>query len=149
MTSARLDSESVGDLSRFLTASAIEQQFASLAPAPLDRGTVVLIVRRAPRGVREVLDRAELGPEIGLEGDAWGRQRTPAPEAQLAVMQANVATLIANGQSLALFGDQLFLDLDLSAENLPPGSRLLVGTALLEVTPEPHNGCSKFRGRFG
>lgn len=64
-------------------------------------------------------------------------------------MQIDVAELIANGQPLTLFGDNLFLELDLSAANLPAGSRLRAGTVTLEVTPEPHNGCRKFRARFG
>jgi MOSC domain-containing protein YiiM len=68
---------------------------------------------------------------------------------QIAVMQGDVARMIANGQSLALFGDCLILDLDLSAANLPIGSRVRVGAALLEVSPAPHNGCRKFRARFG
>jgi MOSC domain-containing protein YiiM len=64
-------------------------------------------------------------------------------------MQADVARLIANGQPLGLFGDSLFLELDLSRENLPTRSRLRIGGATLEVTPKPHNGCTKFRARFG
>ncbi len=71
------------------------------------------------------------------------------PEMQIAVMQPDVAALIANGQPLTLFGDALFLELDLSTANLPAGSRLRVGAALLEVTPAPHNGCRKFQARFG
>ena len=67
----------------------------------------------------------------------------------MTVMQIDVAELIANGQPLTLFGDNLFLELDLSEANLPPGSRLRAGTATLEVTPEPHDGCRKFRERFG
>src|SRR5262249_59940802 len=73
----------------------------------------------------------------------------PHPEKAIAVMQSDVAELIANGQPLALFGDNLFLRLDLSSVNLPPGSRLRIGEALLEVTPMPHNGCHKFQARFG
>jgi len=88
-------------------------------------------------------------PESGIPGDAWGRQRRPAPEAQLTVAQIDIAELIANGQPLTLFGDNLFLELDLSAASLPRGSRLRAGTATLEVTPEPHDGCRKFRERFG
>lgn len=87
--------------------------------------------------------------ESGVPGDAWGRQRHPASEAQLTVMRIDVAELIANGQPLTLFGDNLFFELDLSAANLPPGSRLRAGTVTLEVTPEPHDGCGKFRARFG
>jgi MOSC domain-containing protein YiiM len=67
----------------------------------------------------------------------------------IAVMERKVAELIANGQPLILFGDCLILDLDLSTQNLPPGSRVRVGGAVLEVTPMPHNGCQKFRARFG
>ena len=73
----------------------------------------------------------------------------PRRDMQIAVMQKDVAELIANGQPLSLFGDCLILDLDLSAANLPPGSRVRAGGAILEVTPFPHNGCQKFRARFG
>jgi MOSC domain-containing protein YiiM len=85
----------------------------------------------------------------GMPGDAWTRKIPVLPEAQLAVMQRDVAELIANGQPLVLFGDNVFLDLDLAAANLPIGSRLRAGAAHLEVTPKPHNGCHKFKARFG
>lgn len=101
---------------------------------------------------REVLDRTTVTPDGGIPMDAWsqGRGGSPPPDAQLAVMQLGVAELVANGQPLTLFGDNLFLDLDLSAENLPVGSRLRVGdVAIFEVTPKPHNGCKKFQARFG
>ena len=88
-------------------------------------------------------------PESGIPGDAWGRQRHPAPDAQLTVMQVDVAELISNGQPLTLFGDNLIFELDLSEANLPPGTRLRAGTVTLEATPEPHTGCRKFRARFG
>jgi MOSC domain-containing protein YiiM len=84
-----------------------------------------------------------------MPGDAWKRKTPDKPEAQLAVMQLGIAEFLANGQPLALFGDNLFLDLDLSAANLPIGSRLRAGGVLLEVTPKAHNGCRKFMGRFG
>jgi MOSC domain-containing protein YiiM len=90
-----------------------------------------------------------LSPEDGVPGDGWSRRPPRKPEAQLAVMRRDVAELIANGQPLTLFGDNLIVDLDLSDTTLPAGSRLRVGEALVEVTPEPHNGCTKFQGRFG
>jgi MOSC domain-containing protein YiiM len=88
--------------------------------------------------------------ELGVPGDAWSR--LPAPrdlDMQLAVMNRDVATLIAAGQPLTTFGDNLYVDLDLSAANLPFGTRLRVGRALVEMTPHPHNGCAKFNARFG
>jgi MOSC domain-containing protein YiiM len=90
-----------------------------------------------------------LSPEEGVPGDAWSRRPPRDVEAQLAVMRRDVAELLANGQALSLFGDNLFVDLDLSAANLPVGTRLRVGQALVEMTAEPHDGCRKFRGRFG
>jgi MOSC domain-containing protein YiiM len=90
-----------------------------------------------------------LTPEEGVPGDGWTRRPPRDPEAQLAVMRRDVAELIANGQALTLFGDNLFIDLDLSAANLPLGTRLRVGTAIVAVTAKPHNGCVKFKGRFG
>jgi MOSC domain-containing protein YiiM len=114
-----------------------------------DNGHVAMLMRRSEGGRREVLERVELSPEAGIPGDAWVRAQNPKRDMQIAVMQKNVAELIANGQPLPLFGDCLILDLDLATANLPAGSRLRVGSAILEVTPEPHNGCRKFRARFG
>jgi MOSC domain-containing protein YiiM len=94
-------------------------------------------------------ERAHLTVAGGMPQDGWARAKTPKPEKQLTSMQGAVAELLANGQALSLFGDNLFFDLDLSARNLPTGSRLRAGDALLEVTPEPHDGCSKFKARFG
>ena len=144
-----ITSDSTGDADRFRTADDLRRVLAELPAAPKDSGRVASIVRRMDQGQREAPDRLQLTPEAGVPGDAWSRQRRPDPDAQIAVMQADVARLIANGQPLELFGDQLFLELDLSVDNLPPGSRLRVGRATVEVTPMPHNGCRKFRARFG
>ena len=113
------------------------------------QGWVSLIVRRLADGRREKPERAQLSVEHGLQGDDWERRPPRDPQAQLAVMRRQIAELIANGQDLELFGDNLFVDLDISAANLPPGSRLRVGSAVVEVTEEPHNGCAKFHQRFG
>jgi len=144
-----VDSQSDGDPVAFLEFEVLTTRLASAPPAPTDEGRVRMIVTRHPGGRRELLERVTMTPDSGMPGDSWGRQRRPSLEAQLAVMQFNVAELIANGQPLALSGDQLYLDLDLSDSNLPAGTRLRVGTATLEVTPMPHNGCRKFRARFG
>jgi MOSC domain-containing protein YiiM len=144
-----IDSQSEGQLAAFLAFDVLESRLRSLPPAPADIGQVRLLVTRHRGGVRETLDRVSMTPEAGMPGDAWGRQRRPSPEAQLAVMQFDVADLIANGQPLTLFGDQLFFELDLSEANLPAGTVLRAGAATFEVTPLPHNGCRKFRERFG
>jgi len=144
-----IDSSSMGDPQRFRSLAELEQMFARMPAMPTDHGKVVLLVRKNQGGQREVLERILLSPGQGMPGDAWGRQAHPDEGAQLAVMQQDVAELLANGQPLPLFGDNLFLELDLSAGNLPPGSRLRVGRAPLQITPLPHTGCVKFRGRFG
>ena len=144
-----IDSTSVGDPTRHHGFEHLERALAALPSAPQDLGCVVLIVRRAEGGRRETPDRTRLEANGGVPGDAWGRRNDPNPEGQITVMQRDVAELIANGQPLTLFGDNLFLDLDLSRDNLPTGTRLRIGTAVVEVTPKPHNGCHKFRARFG
>jgi len=144
-----LDSDSVGDPSRFLSLSHLERALLGLTPAPTDEGSVFLIVRRVAGGRRQIMDGITLSVDGGLPGDAWGRRGQRDPEMQIAVMQTSVAELIANGQPLTLFGDNLIMNLDLCAANLPAGSRLRVGRALVQVTPFPHNGCAKFRARFG
>ena len=125
--------------------------------APPDHGRVELIVRRPAVDEREVLEEAVLDLEEGLVGDAWrsrGSSRTEDgsahPDMQLNVMNARAAALVAvELDRRALAGDQLYLDLDLSGRNLPPGTRLELGTAVIEITDEPHRGCAKFAGRFG
>ena len=125
--------------------------------APKHVGTVELVVRRPAVDRREVLDEGEPDLTLGLVGDTWierGSSRTPDgsahPDMQLNVMSARVVAFLAGDpERRALAGDQLYLDLDLSEDNLPAGTELALGTAVIEVTAEPHRGCSKFRDRFG
>jgi hypothetical protein len=146
---AHIDSASIGDAARYRPVADLEHDLDTRHPPPREHGRVALIVRRVEGGVREVVERARFTPERGLPGDAWERRPDRTAEAQLAVMEAGVADIIANGQPWPLFGDNLFLDLELSAANLPPGSRVRAGHAVLEVTPMPHNGCRKLQARFG
>lgn len=119
--------------------------------APADRGTLELIVRRPAVGEREVLESGELDLELGLVGDSWSRRGSrPNPGSQVTVMSARAAALIAGGrENWPPAGDQLYVDLDLSPANLPPGARLAVGPAILEVSDLPHLGCGKFTARYG
>ncbi len=118
--------------------------------APADRGTVELIVRRPTVDEREVLAQAELDLVVGLVGDRWHLGASPINDAQLTLMNARAAQLIARSRERwPLAGDQLYVDLDLSVDNLPAGSRLEVGDAVIEITPVPHTGCAKFSARFG
>ena len=127
----------------------LEARLLELPAAPRDAGRVVYLVSRPAKNQRTLLSRATLTATAGMPGDTWGHGRNPNPKSQLTVMQRDVAELIAGGQPLELFGDNIILELDLSTANLPVGSRLRAGSVTLEVTPMPHNGCSKFRSRFG
>lgn len=128
-----------------------------LRSAPPDRGRVELIVRRPDKGEREVLEEGDLDVIEGLVGDTWstrGSSRTEDgsahPEMQLNVISARLSSLVAvDPDRRALAGDQLHVDLDLSEENLPPGTRLALGSAVIEVTAQPHTGCPQFVERFG
>jgi MOSC domain len=144
-----IDSNTVGDPAHFRALEDLERMLETLPQAPMDHGRVGLVVMKGHGGRRETPDRILLNPIANVPGDAGHDLEDSDGETQLTIMQLDVAELIANGQPLPLFGDNLFLDLDLSTDNLPPGSRVRVGGAILEVTPLPHNGCRKFRGRFG
>jgi len=137
-----------GDRSRHLPLDRLEQGLAALSP-PKDTGELALIVSRGDDGRRETPAETILTCEGGVPGDAWSRDCPGKVDAQITLMRIDVARLFAGGQPLTLFGDNLLVDLDLSASNLPVGSRLRVGSAVLEVTEKPHNGCIKFRQRFG
>ncbi len=125
--------------------------------SPTEVGRVELIARRPGEAEREVLAEATLDPTDGLVGDTWsvrGSRQTedggPHPDMQLTVMNARVAALVArDADRWALAGDQLYVDFDLSEANLPPGTHLSVGTAVIEITAEPHTGCKRFNERFG
>lgn len=118
-----------GDPTRHPPRAALETGLRALAPAPKETGRLALVIRRRADGVRETPAQVRLSPEEGVPGDGWSRRPPRDPLAQLSVMQREVAELLANGQPLTVFGDNLFVDLDLSAANLPPGSRLRVGEA--------------------
>lgn len=138
-----------GDPARHVPLSQLDAGVAALAVPRSDAGRLALIVRRLEDGSRDTPGVAQLDEQQGLVGDAWSRERRPDPDRQLTVMRRDVAELIANGQPLTLFGDNFFVDLDIGTANLPPGSRLSVGECVVEVTPEPHTGCPKFKSRFG
>jgi hypothetical protein len=138
-----------GDQRRHLDRAALEAALASLPAAPCDAGTLVLMVARGPSGERSLPVEARLTREGGMPGDRWARQDRYGPEYQLATANAGVARVVANGQPLELHGDNLFLDLDVSIANLPIGSLLRLGSALVEVTLQAHNGCKKWVQRFG
>ena len=135
----------------------LEAALEHLREAPKDDGVLQLIVRRPRTDEREVLEEAELDPVKGLIGDNWhvrGSSRTPDgsahPDMQINIMNVRVTALVAQDKERwALAGDQLYLDMDLSKQNLPAGSRFTIGSAVLEVSPFPHTGCHKFVSRFG
>jgi hypothetical protein len=140
-----------------LTTTELEQGLDDILASPTDAGTVELLVKRPAVDEREVLEEGLLDVEQGLVGDNWrerGSRHMPDgaadPEMQLNIMNARVASLVAvDPERRALAGDQLYVDLDLSSDNLPPGTRLSVGDAVIEVTEPPHTGCKKFAARFG
>jgi len=125
--------------------------------SPRDSGVLKLIVRRPREGVREIQDSAELDSSSGLVGDNWKTRGSSMtgdglahPDMQINIMNARAASLVArHPERWAEAGDQLYVDMNLGGANLPPGTRLEIGSAILEVTDVPHTGCSKFMARFG
>ena len=140
-----------------LNAEELEEGLSEILRSPKDEGLVALIVRRPEVDRREVLEEGHLDLDEGLVGDNWktkGSSKTPDgsshPLMQLNLMNSRVIAHIAQDPARRqLAGDQLFVDMDLSKANLPAGTRLAIGTAVIEVTPVPHNGCAKFVERFG
>jgi hypothetical protein len=146
-----------GSVHPHLSTAELEAGLDEVRRSPADRGTVELIVCRPAVDERIVLTEATLDPSRGLVGDNWlarGSSRTPDkfadPDKQITVMNGRAAGLVAgNPDRRKLAGDQLFVDLDISTANLPAGTRLEIGTAVIEVSPQPHLGCPKFSARFG
>ena len=140
-----------------LTLADLEAGLDEIRRSPKEQGVLELIVSRPGEDEREVMELADLDTELGLVGDTW-RDRPSSrsgdgkahPDMQITIMNSRVAALLAQDKECwQLSGDQLFMDLDLSAENVPPGTRISVGSAILEATDQPHTGCKKFAARFG
>lgn len=140
-----------------LSVTELEAGLDHICQSPKDNGTLMMIVRRPQDDEREVIGRGELDPLQGLVGDNWkvrGSKSTADGSAninmQLTIMNSRTIALVAQEQERwPLAGDQLYIDMDLSASNLPPGTRLVIGSAVMEVSAEPHTGCKKFSSRFG
>ena len=135
----------------------LEAGLDAIRSAPKEQGVVRLIVRRPGEDLRESIDEALLDVDEGLVGDTWrarGNRHTPDgaadPQAQLTLVNARAATVIAGEpERWAVAGDQFYVDLDLSVANLPPGTRLRIGEAEIEISAKAHTGCAKYAARFG
>jgi MOSC domain-containing protein YiiM len=142
---------------KHLTYEELEASLSHLTQAPKDFGTLALIVRRPGIDEREVLPEGVLDLRVGLVGDSWISRKSAStpdgsanPKAQVTLMNSDVVALLAQTKERwPLAGDQLYLDLDLSTANLPPGTQLRIGAAMVEITDQPHTGCRKFAERFG
>lgn len=142
---------------RHLQSAEIENGLPEILQSPKDRGRLEGIVARPERGARTELTTCEVSLAGGVHGDHWANgcwksteNGHPHPDVQICIMNARCIALLAQERTnWAMAGDNLFIDMDLSVENLPPGQRLLLGTALLEITDTPHLGCAKFIERYG
>lgn len=135
----------------------LETAVPDIFAAPKDTGTLDLIVTRVGHGQRELLDEATLTLAGGVPGDHWNQgchiateDGAPHPDVQICIMPSRIIRAIAGGiENWAPAGDNLFIDMDLTPSNCPPGTRLAIGTAELTITEEPHNGCQNFIDRYG
>ena len=140
-----------------LTLEQLQKGLPQIEASPKDKGTLRAIVIRPLTDERKSLDRCELSFKGGVHGDNWAdgcwmkqEDGSPHPDVQVAIMNSRAIDLIAGEEERwPLAGDNLFVDFDLSEDNLPPGTRVIVGGVLLEITEVPHNGCKKFAERFG
>ncbi|MGD2103068.1 MAG: MOSC domain-containing protein [Acidimicrobiia bacterium] len=132
----------------------LEGLLDGILAAPKDNGPIEMIVRRPGENEREMVNAAELTTELGLVGDDWVNRvddnGEPHRAAQLTLMNARAADAVAvTRERWPLAGDQIYVDMDISVANLPPGSRIKLGEATVEISEVPHTGCDKFAGRFG
>lgn len=139
------------DTAVYLSQAELEAGIEYIRESPKDQGIVKMIVRRPTVDEREVINEAELSISEGLVGDNWkSRGSSPHIEAQITLMNARTIGLLAGDEARwSMAGDQFYVDFDLSGNNIPPGTQLAIGTAVIEVSAKPHTGCNKFSARFG
>ena len=139
------------------TAAELVAGLETIRRSPRGTGRVELVVRRPAVGEREVVSVGRLDVEVGLVGDTWNQRSStrtpdgsPHPDMQLNIMSAAAVALIAGDRERwPLAGDQLYVDLDIGEDALPAWTKLRIGTAVIEITDQPHLGCAKFTQRFG
>lgn len=144
-------------MARHLSLEELKEALAVILDSPKDEGRLEGIVIRPEKGARQELDGVEISLEGGVHGDHWAKgcwksteDGRPHPDVQICIMNARcIAAIAESRERWALAGDNLFVDLDLSPDNLPPGQRLAVGSAVIEITGTPHLGCSSFIERYG
>jgi MOSC domain-containing protein YiiM len=140
-----------------LSLERLEAGLDEIRKSPLDSGALKLIVCRPSTGIRKIQESAQLDLTVGLVGDSWATRGSSMttdgsahPDMQINIMNSRAAALVAqHRERWAEAGDQLYIDMNLGNANLPPGTRLEIGAAVLEITDIPHTGCSKFMARFG
>jgi len=141
----------------YVSREEMELQVDKILQSPKNDGVLKMIVRRPEVDLRTVLEKGELSISEGLTGDSWRNRvmkknpnKLPDRKTQLTLMNARVIEVVARDEdNWPLAGDQLFVDMELSEEKLPPGSRLSIGLSEIEITAVPHTGCGKFKKRFG
>jgi MOSC domain len=142
---------------QYLSITELEAGMDHIRQSPKEDGVLRMIVRRPDVDEREVINEGQLNTTEGLEGDTWktrGSSHTVDGSAnvnsQITVINARTIALLAQDEvRWSLAGDQLYIDMDLSDDNIPPGTRLAIGSAIIEVSAQPHSGCKKFSSRFG
>lgn len=142
---------------QYLSMAELEAGMAHIRQSPKDNGELKMIVRRPQEDEREVVESGDLDPLQGLVGDTWqvrvsrhSKDGLANINTQITIMNARTIALLAqNEERWSLAGDQLYIDMDLSTDNLPPGTRLALGLAVIEVSAAPHTGCKKLSSRFG
>ena len=138
------------------TLDTLKQSMPHILAAPKDEGRLEMIISRPEHGARDVLQTAHVTLANGIPGDHWNRgchledeNGNPHPDVQICIMPARVIEAIAGDKAnWPPAGDNLFIDMDLTPDNTPPGTRLAIGSAVLEITAEPHNGCQNFIDRY-
>ena len=140
-----------------LTTEQLEAGLERVLDAPVDDGVLEMVLRRPAVDAREVLDVAELTFAEGVAGDTWNQRASkltadggPHPDMQLNIMNSRLTDLLAGSRDRwVLAGDQMYVDFDITEANVPPGTLLAIGSAVIAVTDQPHTGCAKFSQRFG
>jgi MOSC domain-containing protein YiiM len=140
-----------------VTTAQLAAGMSDVAGSPSDGGTLELIVIRSAVGKRERREQVRVSPENGVDGDRWRTicwlslpDGSPDPRVQVSLMNARILRLIAGtDERMALAGDNLIVDFDLSERNVSAGQRLAVGEAVVEISDVPHTGCAQFMARYG
>jgi len=122
--------------------------------APKDAAPVAQLCFRPDYGLRTFPERLVLTRAGGIPGERWAKapwmrlaDGAPDPRIQVSILPARIRDLVCGDRLHP--GDPVIADIDVTHANMPVGTLLQLGTAVVRVSDAFNDACVKWKVRYG